>query len=1147
MHSFSFRGRVLLSLGLSLALLFFQIFPFLGLETAYAAGVNYPLSDPANYDVRYDGATAGDLLPADALAIGDVNGDGIDDLVMGADWADYNGTDSGSVYVVFGGQASGIKDLGTGANYNIRYDGSVGSYLSRDRNIAIGDVNGDGKGDLIVGGLYAGNNGASSGSVWVIFSTLIDDVGATTGNIKPLSTSTNYNIRYDGPGGTHSYMSTIKSESIGDVNGDGLGDLILGTWAADYGGADSGSAWVMFSTLIDDVGTSTGNDKPFSTVGNYNIRYDGPAAGDQLTIGLSGLTGDVNGDGKGDLLFPSPGSDNNGKNNSGSYWVLLSTLIDDVGATTDNNLSLSISANYNIRYDGASADAPLKNSDVGDVNGDGTPDLILGAPLEDQEGLSSGSAWVMFSTLIDDVGTSTGNDKPFSTAGNYNIRIDGNSSYQLTNDNSIRIGDVNGDSFSDLILGAPRADSDRGKVYVLFSTLIDDVGSSTGNRYRLALTDYNIRFDGYGSSNQLSVKRSIAIADMNDDGNGDLVMGAIGQDYNGSNSGSVWIVYSTLIDDVGITQANIWDVNLSTSYDVRYDGAVANDMLGTNGLFSLGDVSGDGVDDLLMGSYLADLNGANSGSVWIVYGIPSNAAPADPSSLGSSSLVNGSFGADNTPALSFTLSDPDSGDQVKYQVQIDDNSDFSSPAVDYTSALAAQGPASFTVGQAEGSGTYTLGSAGQTLADGSYYWRVKTMDNSAAASTFSTANAGSVAFQVDATAPGDPGNLGSPSHTVSAWSPDNTIDLSWLTASDGAGAGVDGYSYLWDTNASTLPDAVKDAEETLTSFTSSALLDGDALYFHIRTVDNVGNWSSTAVHLGPFWIDDAAPIDPTALISPSHTVSTWSLDNTIDLSWLAGTDVTSGVDGYSYLWDTFAGTTPDAVKDAEETLTSLTSLALADGSSYYFHIRTLDNAGNWTSTLHLGPFFIDTAAPSSSGKPSTASPTLDSTPVWSWSTSSDAGSGLRSTDPYQIWWSKDQTFSSGVFSKFVQTASFTHAADLSAGTWYFRVQAFDGVGNSSTFPVASVLIQAPPAEVVEAVGTEETGEAEETADEEEVVVQELEDVEEEDGGSAEEPAEEKQSFLDQVVTAISDTVKTVVQGVWNVVRSIIEVLLSFFF
>lgn len=125
------------------------------------------------------------------------------------------------------------------------------------------------------------------------------------------------------------------------------------------------------------------------------------------------------------------------------------------------------------------------------------------------------------------------------------------------------------------------------------------------------------------------------------------------------------------------------------------------------------------------------------------------AAPFSPTSLGGH--VTGLVTLDTTPELTFSLSDPEAGEQVRYRIQIDDTANFSSPVVDYTSGLAAQGATSFTVGQAAGSGSYTTGSASQTLANAAYYWRVKAIDADAEESEYATANSGAAAFRVDTT------------------------------------------------------------------------------------------------------------------------------------------------------------------------------------------------------------------------------------------------------------------------------------------------------------------------------------------------------------------------------------------------------------
>jgi hypothetical protein len=128
-------------------------------------------------------------------------------------------------------------------------------------------------------------------------------------------------------------------------------------------------------------------------------------------------------------------------------------------------------------------------------------------------------------------------------------------------------------------------------------------------------------------------------------------------------------------------------------------------------------------------------------------------APNTPTSLGPTAYVNGSETSENQPELTFSISDDDSEDTVQYRIQIDDNSDFSSPTVDYTSALGSQGAKSFTVGQLEGSGTYTEGLEGQQLADDSYYWRIKAIDEYGTEGSYSTANSGSIAFVVSTVTP----------------------------------------------------------------------------------------------------------------------------------------------------------------------------------------------------------------------------------------------------------------------------------------------------------------------------------------------------------------------------------------------------------
>jgi peptide/nickel transport system substrate-binding protein len=102
--------------------------------------------------------------------------------------------------------------------------------------------------------------------------------------------------------------------------------------------------------------------------------------------------------------------------------------------------------------------------------------------------------------------------------------------------------------------------------------------------------------------------------------------------------------------------------------------------------------------------------------------------------------------------------------------------------------------------------------------------------------------------------------------------------------------------------------------------------------------------------------DTQAPADP-VLQSLSHTPGRASRDRTVEVSWSGAADTESGVDGFSFHWDRQPTSLPDTLKDVEETVTRTTSPVLANGR-WYFHLRTRDNAGNWTSTRHLGPYVI---------------------------------------------------------------------------------------------------------------------------------------------------------------------------------------------
>jgi len=197
--------------------------------------------------------------------------------------------------------------------------------------------------------------------------------------------------------------------------------------------------------------------------------------------------------------------------------------------------------------------------------------------------------------------------------------------------------------------------------------------------------------------------------------------------------------------------------------------------------------------------------------------------------------------------------------------------------------------------------------------------------------------------------------------------------------------------------------------------------------------------------------DAFAPTDP-AIDSTSPLATAWSNDVTVDVAWSGASDNAggSGLDGYSVEWNHTAQSTPDVTVDVPHTVDphSTTSAALADGNDSYFHLRTCDKAGNCTATVHAGPFWIDTTAPSAPGGVTSSShalglPQADATVDIAWGAASDALSGI---DGYGV--SFDQSASSlcEPTKDVEETTTSATSPPLADGLWYAHVCAVDNGG-----------------------------------------------------------------------------------------------------
>ncbi|WP_426954136.1 beta strand repeat-containing protein [Muricoccus radiodurans] len=549
---------------------------------------------------RLDGAAGNDISGYSVSSAGDVNGDGYDDLLVGAPGSDASSNGSGSSYVVYGGATNpGNLNLGAlTAAQGFRLDGAAAGDFSGLSVSSAGDVNGDGYDDLIIGAYFAHPNGSQSGSTYVVYG------GATNpGTLNLGSLTAAQGFRLDGAAAND--RSGYSVSSAGDVNGDGYDDLLIGAYQADPNGSNSGSSYVVYGGA-----TNPGNLNLGALTAAQGFRLDGAAAGDVSGYSVSSA-GDVNGDGYDDLIIGASGTSPNG-GQSGSSYVVYG------GSTNPGNLNLgALTAAQGFRLDGAAEldFSGLSVSSAGDVNGDGFDDLIIGAYGAGPNGAQSGSSYVVYGGA-----TNPGTLNVGALTAAQGFRLDGAAAYDNSGLSVSSAGDVDGDGYDELIIGAPYAAPNgpySGSSYVVF-------GEATAAVVRTAALDgaaYGGDFadilSGVGGAERLFGR----------DGDDTLVGGA-GADSLDGGAGTDTASYATSSGRVSAALS----LQPSTDNDAQFDTLVGiENLTGSDfddGLFGdLGDnvLDGGAGDDALYGQGGADTLIGGTGRDTVFYSIANTA------------------------------------------------------------------------------------------------------------------------------------------------------------------------------------------------------------------------------------------------------------------------------------------------------------------------------------------------------------------------------------------------------------------------------------------------------------------------------------------------------------------------------------------
>jgi len=552
--------------------------------------------NPANADKTLEINQTSAWLGFSVSTAGDVNGDGYSDVLVGAPKYDNGQADEGAAFL-YPGTAGGVSLAATALEFN-----QAGAQMGYSVSNA-GDINKDGYGDVLIGAPYYDYTLNNQGAVFVYYG---GSQGLSIGSVQPL-----YTFQADANLG-------ISTALAGDVNNDGFSDILIGAHQYDHGEYNEGAAWLYYGSA-NGLGTFTllECNKPDAMMG-FAVAGAGDVDGDGFSDVMAGArlysngqalegaafvfkgsangvitanptiiegnqvdarlghalssAGDMNGDGFSDIALGAYMYDK-GSNNEGAIMIHYGSAI---GINTAPALVLE--------SDQTEAQFGVSVACAGDVNGDGYADLIAGARYYDKGQTNEGAAFMY-------QGSSAGlNPVPISV-------LESNQGDAWLGSAVAPAGDVNGDGFSDVLVGSYTFDhgqTDEGSVFVW-------LGKGRG-------VDSSAPQSMYPEQPYSEFGFSVSDAgDVNGDGFGDVIIGAPLFDNGQSDEGAVFIYHGSV---AGLTAPLIIE---SDHENAELGKSVAN----------AGDTNGDGYDDVIVGAVYFSNGQLYEGAAFIFYGSPS--------------------------------------------------------------------------------------------------------------------------------------------------------------------------------------------------------------------------------------------------------------------------------------------------------------------------------------------------------------------------------------------------------------------------------------------------------------------------------------------------------------------------------------------
>ncbi len=498
-----------------------------------------------------------------ALATGDVNNDGIDDLVIGAPLANgpSNRENCGVVYVIFGSASlpeSGQRDLNNPADFDVRIWG-IDPYDSCGQSVAVGNVDGQGSDDIIIGaigGAGLGNGRWGCGEVYVIYGS-----GALSGTIDLNSSLTYPDVKIYGQ---DRWDSAGWAVAAGDVRGGSEDDIIISAIAArgpsSYLRLMSGEVYVVegSNSLASTIDLNTTGVGPDTIIYGFD-EYD--------MMGSSIATGHIDSTtGKEDLVIGAPQA--NGPNNARPYGCGEAYFIKGAVALSGSiytNTSDPAPHADTIIYgiDGSpvlQGDQCGQSVAVGDVSGSANEDIILGAPYASGPLNARNLGGEVY---IIEGATSYSSNIDLATHPTYpNVIIYGAAGGDQAG-TGLAVGNLDNGTKSDIILGAPYAASGptqnrpiAGITYIVNGSTTWPLQHKIDTNTATATAHHNTTI--WGANDTDGSGKALATGDFNDDGVADLVIGANladGVNKLRMDSGETYILYGGTIS---IPNLNPW-------------------------------------------------------------------------------------------------------------------------------------------------------------------------------------------------------------------------------------------------------------------------------------------------------------------------------------------------------------------------------------------------------------------------------------------------------------------------------------------------------------------------------------------------------------------------------------------------------------